>query len=180
MSFANKVEESVFEIMRNGDLKIENAVLAWPNFSGKATQFNPNGGKRTFCVLLNEEIADILSADGWNVKRRPPREDGDYPLIYTEIVINMQSQYPPDVYVRNEFNGKGTMRKLTDDNISMLDNIQIVNADLVIHPYEHGIGQFKVKGYARFVNVLQAQSNYFGDKYSEYESEDAEQTEMPF
>lgn len=169
MNISNKVKDSIFEVLPNGDIKVENAVILWPNFSGKPTEMNSAGGKRTFCLMLNEELADRLREEGWNIKDRPPRDPDDYPFIFTEIVVNMDSRFPPEVWLRTEFRGRPSMIQLNEETIGQLDDIQIVGADLVIHPYVHGRGAYKCKGYARYVNVKQAVTNYFGDKYSDYE-----------
>ena len=100
MSLLSKAEnESVFETLVNGDISIENAVIIWSNFEGRPTEWNPKGGKRTFNVVLPRKIADQLSKEGWNVKVREPRDEDDDPLIFTEVVLNMDSQYPPRVFL---------------------------------------------------------------------------------
>ena len=82
-----------FHMMENR----EDAVIIWTNFEGRATKFNPNGGKRTFALVLTEEVAAMLREEGWNVKTRDGRDEGDDPLYFTEIVVNMESQFPPKV-----------------------------------------------------------------------------------
>ena len=119
--------ESKFELLINGNLNVENAAMIYKNFSGKPTRVNPQGGKRTFSLALNKEFAERLSDMGWNVKVKEVRdqlEEGettrtvnfddyvrnyatefDHALIYTEIVVNENSEYPPKIYKVSEFNG---------------------------------------------------------------------------
>ena len=66
--------ESKFDLLINGNLNVENAVMIYKNFSGKPTRVNPAGGKRTFSLALNKEFAERLSDMGWNVKVKEVRD----------------------------------------------------------------------------------------------------------
>jgi len=170
MSLLEAARNSEFKRLVNGDLSVENAVIIWTNFAGKPTKFNPQGGKRTFALVLTEEVAERLRNEGWNIKMREGREEGEDPLYFTEIVVNMESTYPPKVVLYTEFRGKKSANKLTERTVGQLDTIDIANVDLVVHPYEHGFSSVAtVKGYARALYVTQGQDSYFGGKYSEYE-----------
>lgn len=172
MSLMEKARNSVFKRMVNGDLSVENAVIIskWSNFAGRPTDLNPNGGKRTFDLVLTEDIADELKAEGWNIKYREPKEEGDDPLIFTEIVVNMESKYPPKVVLYSEVRGKKRSNRLYGDDVKELDTIDMENMDVIVHPYEHGRGQYKVKGYANAIYVVQAsQASYFDDKYADWD-----------
>ena len=170
MSLLEAARNSEFKRLVNGDLSVENAVIIWTNFEGRATKFNPNGGKRTFALVLTEEVAAMLREEGWNVKTRDGRDEGDDPLYFTEIVVNMESQFPPKVVLYTEFRGKKSANKLNERSIKQLDTIEIENVDVVVHPYEHGFSSVAtIKGYARAVYVTQGQDSYFGGKYADYE-----------
>ena len=123
--------ESKFELLINGNLNVENAAMIYKNFSGKPTFVNPQGGKRTFSLALNKEFGERLSEMGWNVKVKEVRdqlEEGertrtvswqdyvnglntefDHALVYTEIVVNENSEYPPKIFKVSEFNGEKTI-----------------------------------------------------------------------
>ena len=175
MSLLSRARESKFERMSNGDLSVENAVIVYQNFSGSPTKFNPVGGKRTFGLVLDEEMAYILKSEGWNIKYREPREEGDDPLIFTEIVVNMESKYPPKVAVYSRFGNKRSVNNLDAETINQLDEIDIESIDLIIHPYEHGRSTTTtVKGYAKVIRVIQAPDAYFGGKYADWESDAVE------
>lgn len=175
MTLLERARESKVTRLVNGDLSIEGAVIIWRNFAGAPTKVNPAGGKRTFALVLDEGLAEELTNEGWNVKYREPKVDGDDALITTEIVANMESKYPPKVVLISEFRGRMRQNELDGDTIGHLDDIRLENVDLVIHPYEHGRGVYKVKGYLKAIFVTQAQSDaYFGGKYSniDYEPEE--------
>ena len=169
MSLLEKARKSDFKRFKNGDLAVEHAVIIWTNFAGAPTRFNPAGGKRTFALVLTEDIANELKAEGWNVKFRDPKDPDDDPLIYTEIVVNMDSAYPPSVVLYSEFGGRKKSNSLDAESIGELDRIEIDNVDLVIHPYVHGRpGPHSTKGYAKAIHVIQGQDGYFGAKYAEW------------
>ena len=71
---------------RLGDITISDAKIIFKNFSGKEGDFNPPGN-RNFCVVLDEETADVLAADGWNVKRSESKEEGLPPLLYLPVAV---------------------------------------------------------------------------------------------
>lgn len=181
MSLLEKARKSVFTRLQNGNLKVENAVVIWTNFAGKPTAFNPAGGKRTFSLVLNEEVGEILKEEGWNVKFREPKLEGDDTLITTEIVVNMDAVRPPLVKLYTKFKGRGKETDLVGDMVGQLDNIQIENIDVVVRPYNHGRpGLYSVKGYAQEIRVIQAQDGYFDDKYADWGSDDDFDEEVEF
>jgi len=169
---ARKANESVITRMVDGNLRVENAVVIFRNFGGNPTNFNPQGGKRTFSLCLPKEWADILKQDGWNVKER--QFDEGETIYHTEIVVNENSQYPPKLYLLSEFMGKKTMTMLQPEQYKKLDQDMIVNMDLEIHPFEHGRGVAgSKKGYLKNLWATLQSVNDFGGKYAGYEMANA-------
>ena len=82
----------------NENLVIENARLLFRNFSGRESKYN-RAGQRNFCVYI-EDAADAqkLIDDGWNVRVRPPREDGEEPRYYIQVAVSFEN-IPPTVYM---------------------------------------------------------------------------------
>lgn len=165
---AKKVNDTVITKMVDGNLRVENAVVIYRNFSGAPTNFNPQGGKRTFCLCLPNQWAEILKQEGWNIKERQ-FEDGDV-LQYTEIVVNENSTYPPHLYLISEFMGKKTLNLLPPELYKKLDQDMIVGLDMEIHPFEHGRGVAGAKkGYLKNLWATLQSVNDFGGKYAGYE-----------
>lgn len=171
MSYADSakmVNNSTFSWMVDGNLRVENAVVIFKNFRGGPTDFNPQGGKRTFGLVLNQEWADRLRDDGWNVKFKD-LDEGDR-LYYTEIVVNDESKYPPRLYLLTEFMGKKTMSLMQPAEYAKLDQYMITGLDLEIHPYEHGrTTPNGKKGYLKNLWASLQSVNDFGGKYAAYE-----------
>lgn len=171
MSAVDVANQAVYTILSNGDLSVEGAAIIYRNFAGEPTKFNPQGGKRTFALVLNQPIADRLVDMGWNVKHRPPREEDDDDLYYTEIVVNMGSDYPPRVNLVTKYGDKESMIRLDEETLNLLDNTIITNVDLIIHPYIHGRSNAAgatVKGYLKTLYATSEPIMDFGGKYERF------------
>ena len=131
-----------------GILQIDNARITYTNFSGVGSKFNREGD-RNFALIIEDgyidkdpviksadEIRDILRADvnkygvGWNVKRKPPRDEDDDPFIFMTIKLRMTER--TTVYLKTGDN----LVKLDEESVGMLDNIDILNVDLDVRPYD--------------------------------------------
>lgn len=108
---------------------IENARIGFKNFSGKIGKFNPEGN-RNFCVFLDEDIANKLKKDGWNVKYLKPREEGDKEQAYLQVKVRFENR-PPNVVIKSS-RGKS---RIDESEVNMLDWAEIENVDLNISPY---------------------------------------------
>ena len=142
----------------------------YKNFEGRPDRFNVKGGKRSFNLVLSEIAANELKELGWNVKEKPPRDEDEDTLYTTEIVINMDSKYPPKLYICSEKNGRKRMVRLDSSTVKELDSGEFSNIDIIIHPYEHDKdARFRFKGYLNQLYATQAVSTNFGGKYADYE-----------
>ena len=114
-----------------GILQIDNARIIFRNFSGEGSKYNRKGDRNFSVVIDDQDLADRLIEDGWNIKIRPPREDGDVPFMHLPVKIKFNER-GPRVYLQT-----GTAKVLLDeDSIECLDNIDISNVDLDIRPYD--------------------------------------------
>lgn len=114
-----------------GILQVDDARIIFRNFRGEGSKFNREGD-RNFALLIDDRgVADALIKEGWNVRIKPPREEGDSPFMYLPVKVKF-SEYGPRVYLRS---GNATNR-LDEESIDCLDNIDILGVDLDIRPYD--------------------------------------------
>lgn len=151
------------------DIKIENAKIRMRNFAGKKKVSQKTGaivnaeGDRNFTVFLDEELADQLRAEGWNIKRL--EEKDDMPAQDILKVSVRFDKFPPKIYKYTS-----TRRVLlNEETVDGLDEDIILNVDLVIspHPWEVN-GKSGIKAYAKLMHITIA-DDVFADKYASYE-----------
>lgn len=149
-------------IKPDNTLVIDNARIIWKNFAGEKTPQNRNGDRKFNLVIPNQEIADILmghvSEDGahWNIKQKPPMDEGGDPLIYLEVKIRF-NQYGPPIYVVSN----GVQREIYEDEVGMLDKMAIEKVDLDIRPYDNFTnGNYYRTAYLKSLRVYQREVEY--------------------
>ena len=127
---------------------IEDCKIIFRNFTGKETAMNREGD-RNFCVLLSDEQAKNLLADGWNVKYLNPRDEDDTPQAFLQVRV-MFGKYPPRI-VMIASTGKTI---LDESSVSTLDWVEIRKADLTIRPYTWEVqGKTGIKAYLKSLYV---------------------------
>lgn len=143
-----------------GILQIDDARLVYKNFSGIGSKFNRDGDRNFAVIIDDEEIANSLIAEGWNVKIKPPREEGDDPFMYLPVKIKF-SDRGPVVYLKTG----DAMNKLDEESISCLDNIDILGVDLDIRPYDWSVnGKDGRTAYLQSICVTQ-EIDRFAERY---------------
>lgn len=121
-------------------LQIDDARIIFRNFRGEGGRFNKEGDRNFAVVIPNQEMAESLLNDtnqygaGWNVKIKAPREEGDDPFIYLPVKVKFNNRGPV-IYLES---GSNRIR-LTEDTVSMLDEIDILSVDMDIRPYDDEI-----------------------------------------
>ena len=139
---------------RGNILEIENARIIFRNFSGIGSKFNREGDRNFAVIIPTQEQCDELVEAGWNVKIKPPREDGDQPFMYLPVKIKYgENGRGPAAYV---LSGNNTPTRLNEDTIGMLDEIDIQNVSLDIRPYDWEVnGKTGRSAYLQAIKVIQ-------------------------
>lgn len=141
-------------------VEMEGAELIFRNFEGREGQYN-QPGNRNFCVLLDDETAEAMTKDGWNVKRLKPRDDEPVGAAYIQVAVYFK-KFPPKIILITS-RGRTT---LSEDEVDILDWIDIKHVDLVLNPRQWNMnGNSGVKAYLKSLYITQDEDS-FERKYS--------------
>lgn len=141
------------------DITIENAQIAFRNFSGKEDRYNA-AGKRNFAIILTPMMADKMLADGWNVKHLKARDEGDTPTPYIQVSVSYENRPPKIVMITKR--GKTF---LSQDEIELLDWTDFHTVDVTLNPYDWNVnGNAGVKAYLKsfYVRIVE---DYLAEKW---------------
>lgn len=114
-----------------GRLEINDAKIIWRNFSGRGDKFNREGDRNFNLLIPTTEMADALVNLGYNVKIKPPKEEGDVPFMTLLVKVKFNDR-GPTLTLKTGNN----LVKLDEESISILDNVDILSVDMDIRPYD--------------------------------------------
>lgn len=135
-----------------GILQIDNARIIHRNFAGVGSKFNREGDRNFSLVIEDQDIADKLIEEGWNVKIKEPREEGDVPFMFLPVKVKFNDR-GPSVYLKS---GPTNCVRLDEDTIDCLDNVDILSVDLDIRPYDWEVnGKVGRTAYLQSIYVTQ-------------------------
>lgn len=145
-----------------GILQIDDARITYKNFSGVGTKFNREGDRNFVVIIPDQETADALIAEGWNVKIKPPREEGDDPFMYLPVKIKFNDRGPACYLATGN-----RMNRLDEESVSCLDDVDIISVDLDIRPYDWSVnGKEGRTAYLQSIKVTQ-EIDRFAASYEE-------------
>ena len=156
-----------------GILQIDDARIIFKNFEGRGDKFNREGDRNFSLLIEDENTANALIKEGWNVKIKPGREEGDDPFMRLPVKVKF-TDYGPNVYLvtgnrRNE---------LDEESIGCLDNIEIESVDIDIRPYDWEVnGRTGRTAYLQSMEVVQ-RIDRFAARYSENGADS--ESKLPF
>lgn len=145
----------------DGTLIMEDARIVFRNFAGAEGMYNREGD-RNFCVLLEDDLAEDMLADGWNIKRLKPREDAERGTAYIQVSVGFKGRPPRMVMITS----KGRI-ELGEEECILLDWADILKVDLIIRPYHWNVnGRTGVKAYLKSIFVI-INEDYLELKYAD-------------
>jgi hypothetical protein len=140
-------------------LQIDDARIIYRNFAGRGDKYNREGDRNFAVVIPDEETANELTNLGWNVKIKPPREDGDTPFMFLPVKVKFIGR-GPNVYLQTGRN----KNRLDEESIGLLDDIDIVCVNLDIRPYDWDVnGKAGRTAYLQNIEVIQDVDRFAGD-----------------
>ena len=150
---------------KRGVLMIDDARIVYRNFSGSGSRYNREGDRNFAVVIPDKEIADALIENGWNVKIKPPREEGDSPFMYMPVKVKFNDR-GPNVYL---VTGK-RMNRLDEESVSCLDDVDIQSVDMDIRPYDWEVnGRSGRSAYLQSIKVTQRIDRFAAENEEEEE-----------
>ena len=133
-------------------LQIDEARIIYRNFTGRGDKYNREGDRNFAVIIPDQGMANELTDRGWNVKIKPPREEGDEPFMYLPVKVKFNERGPV-IYLRT---GR-VQNRLDEESIACLDNIDILNVDLDIRPFDWDVnGKTGRTAYLQSICVTQA------------------------
>lgn len=153
------------ERKRVNNIRIEGGRLIFRNFQGKGSSYNKEGD-RNFGVLLDDDLAEDLKNDGWNVKYLKPRPDDpeEYrqPWLFVKVKFG---DIPPIITL---ITSKGKM-KLSEETVGQLDWSRIKTTDLIIRPYNYPAMPNRPAGISAYLKSLYVtvEEDDFEKKYAD-------------
>lgn len=133
---------------RMDNAMLEGVRIVYRNFRGEGGPYNREGD-RNFSVVLDNETAAQMAADGWKVKTKPPREPGEDEFHTIPVAVSFKGR-PPTVTM---ISSRGRTR-LDEDSIETLDYVMIDNVDVILSPYQWEVnGNTGVKAYLEKIFV---------------------------
>ena len=143
-----------------GILQIDDARIVYRNFAGVGSKFNREGDRNFAVIIPNQELADALIEEGWNVKIKPPRDEDDSPFMYLPVKIKF-SDRGPTAYLKSG----NAMNKLDEETIALLDDIDILSVDMDLRPYDWEVnGKQGRTAYLQSIHVTQ-EVDRFAERY---------------
>lgn len=116
-------------------LIMENAKIRFRNFSGRPDEFTREGDRSFALVIDDEDLANKLKEDGWNVRMRMPKNDGEDPWYYLKVKVNFGGFSPKIIEVTSR-----NRVSLNEETVGILDSAELKSVDVEISPYHWEIG----------------------------------------
>lgn len=156
--------------------------ITYKNFSGRESQYN-RAGNRNFSLVLDDETADKMIKDGWNVRVKEYDDGSRRNTLQVAVRYDIERFRPKVVMVTP--NGKYFKRTvMTEETVGELDSARVVSANVTLNPsyWHNAMGNSGIKAYLT-TGYFVIEKDEFEDEFPEEEPEDIEyagEEEVPF
>lgn len=164
--------------------KLKGYEITFKNFSGRETQYN-RAGNRNFAIVLDDDTADQMLKDGWNVRVKE-YDDGTRRNTLSIAVRFDIERYCPIVVMVTPKGNYFKKTTLNEDTVGELDSARIIKADVVLNPspWRSAMGGSGVKAYLD-TGYFIIEKDEFEDDYPEEDDvlegiEVVDEEETPF
>lgn len=147
-------------IAPRGFLQIDDARITFCNFEGRVAKYNREGDRNFALIIPDEETADILAKEGWNVKVIDPRDENDTPFMYLPVKVKF-NDWGPNIYL---ISGRARNR-LSEVDVKCLDTLDIAKVDLDIRPYDWELGTGK-SGRTAYLQSMEVTQDLTRDRFA--------------
>lgn len=149
---------------------IDGRQIIFKNFEGKGDKFNREGDRNFSLRIDDENTADALVKEGWNVRIKEGRDEDEGPFMRLPIKVKF-TNYGPNVYLRTG----DRVNELNEESIACLDNIEIDSVSMDVRPYDWDVnGRTGRTAYLQSMEVVQ-RIDRFAARYANKNDE-----EVPF
>ena len=150
---------------------LRNFEITYKNFSGRETQYN-RAGNRNFSLILDDETADQMLADGWNVRIKEYDDGSRRNTLQVAVRYDIERFRPRVVMVTP--NGKYFKRTpLSEEMVSELDSARVSKAFVTLNPspWHNAMGGSGIKAYLT-TGYFVVEKDEFEDEFPEEPSDD--------
>lgn len=156
--------------------ELKNYEITYKNFSGRES---PNGynraGNRNFSLVLDDETAQKMLNDGWNVRIKEYDDGSHRNTLQVAVRYDIDRFRPRVVMVTPKANGKFIKRVLDENTVSELDSATVTRASVMLNPspWHNAMGNGGIKAYLQ-TGYFVIEKDPFEDDFPSDEDDDAE------
>ena len=148
------------------DLEIANAKIKWSfsHFDGRADTFNDEGDHNFTVIIDDEDTAQRLRDEGWNIRTFEGKEEGDPPEHTLKVKISYRFEAPKIFLIKGQRKYRADEADLADIKRSTCEQIDvIITPSRWVQGSRTGISAYCKEMYA------QIKESRFSAQYADYE-----------
>lgn len=152
------------------DLELEDVQVKWPfsHFDGRKDTFNEEGDHNFTVVLPEDQARELMEIpNGWNIKERAGREEGDPPEFTLKIKISYKYEEPAIYFLKGNRRFRATEEDLVDIKRSTCERIDVIcSPSRWVQPDRTGVTAYVKEMYVKI------RESRFAEMYSDYDDAD--------